>query len=76
MKNRDWLRSACVVCGVWVLAWTAGVGCSRGPRSAPVDAAKARETLRAALESWKKGDKVDALQKTSPAIYVIDTEWQ
>jgi hypothetical protein len=53
-----------------------GVGCSGGPRNAPVDAAKARETLRAALESWKKGDKVDALQGASPAIYVIDTEWQ
>lgn len=51
-------------------------GCSSGPRNAPVDAAKARETLRAALDSWKRGDKVDALQSGSPPIYVIDTEWQ
>src|SRR5262245_43463748 len=52
------------------------VGCSSGPVHAPVDAAKARETLRAALESWKKGDPSDALQKAEPAIYVIDNEWQ
>ena len=32
--------------------------------------------MRAALESWKKGDAVDALQSANPAIYVIDTEWQ
>jgi hypothetical protein len=51
-------------------------GCSRGFKHAPVDAAKARETLRTALESWKKGDKVDALQGASPPIYVIDMEWQ
>jgi hypothetical protein len=53
-----------------------GSGCPSEPRNAPVDAAKARETLRTALDSWKKGDKVDALQSASPPIYVIDTEWQ
>jgi hypothetical protein len=52
-----------------------GSGCS-GPRNAPVDAAKARETLRTALDSWKRGDKSDALQSASPPIYVIDMEWQ
>jgi len=43
---------------------------------APVDAEKARETLRTALDSWKKGDAVDTLQSANPPIYVIDTEWQ
>jgi hypothetical protein len=51
-------------------------GCSSGPVHAPVDAAKARETLGTALESWKKGDRVDALQSADPPIYVIDVEWQ
>jgi hypothetical protein len=51
-------------------------GCSSGPGHAPVDAGKARETLRAALESWKRGDRSDALQAGSPPIYVIDAEWQ
>jgi hypothetical protein len=41
-----------------------------------VDAEAARETLQAALESWKHGDKVDALQSADPPIYVIDMEWQ
>jgi hypothetical protein len=62
------------VATVLVLAVIAG--CSSGPVHAPVDAARARETLRAALESWKKGDKSDALQSASPPIYVIDSEWQ
>jgi hypothetical protein len=52
------------------------LGCSSGITNAPVNAAKARETLQTALESWKKGDKVDALQGASPPIYVIDMEWQ
>jgi hypothetical protein len=51
-------------------------GCSSGPVHAPVDAAKARETLREALDNWKKGDRIDALQSAEPPIYVIDTEWQ
>jgi len=58
--------------GLLVLA----TGCSSGPVHAPVDAAKARETLRAALDSWRKGDPIDALQRGSPPIYVIDVEWQ
>jgi hypothetical protein len=51
-------------------------GCSSGPVNTPVDAAKARDALRAALDSWKKGDKVDGLQKATPPIFVIDPEWQ
>ena len=53
-----------------------GSGCSSGINNEPVDAAVARDTLQKALESWKKGDKVDALQQASPPIYVIDMEWQ
>lgn len=62
-----------------VLVLAAGLlvlGCNSGPNNAPVNAGKARETLLAALESWKKGEKSDALQKASPPIYVIDSEWQ
>ncbi len=58
------------------LAWVMAPGCNSAIKNAPVNAAKARETLRAALDSWKKGDKVDALQGASPPIYVIDMEWQ
>lgn len=62
--------------GTGVALCMAGLGCSTGPRNAPVNAAKARETLRTALESWKRGDRVDALQAGSPPVYVIDAEWQ
>jgi hypothetical protein len=57
-----------------VFAGAAGPGCS--PRNAPVNAGLAQETLRKVLDSWKQGDKADALQKASPPIYVIDPEWQ
>lgn len=52
------------------------IGCSRGFHNAPVAAEKARDILQTALESWKKGDNVKALQSASPPIYVIDTEWE
>lgn len=67
IDRRQWLLAA----GGLALA-----GCSAGPQNAPVDAAKARETLRTALESWKRGEKVNQLQSASPPIYVIDTEWE
>lgn len=54
----------------------ASAGCTRKISSAPVSADKARQILQTALESWKKGDKVDALQGANPPIYVIDTDWQ
>ncbi len=69
-------RPVAVVLGTAALALGAAAGCSSGPVHAPVDAEKARATLRTALESWKKGDKVDALQAASPPVYVIDAEWQ
>lgn len=51
-------------------------GCSGGAPNAPVDAAAAQDALKAALDSWKRGDKPDALQKASPPVFVIDPEWQ
>lgn len=50
-------------------------GCARN-QNAPVDPALARETLRIALDTWKNGEAFDALQDASPAIFVIDSEWQ
>jgi hypothetical protein len=53
-----------------------GSGCGPEIQNAPVDADKARATLRTALESWKKGEPATALQNLSPPIYIIDQEWQ
>jgi hypothetical protein len=44
--------------------------------NAPVNASKARETLKTALESWKRGEKSETLQQSTPPIYIIDAEWQ
>jgi hypothetical protein len=52
-----------------------GAGCS-GKLNAPVNAPKARETLHAALESWKRGEPATALQSNSPPIYIIIPDWQ
>ena len=52
------------------------LGCSNRINNAPVNADKARDVLKIALESWKKGDKSDALQGAAPPIYIIDVEWQ
>jgi hypothetical protein len=65
----------------WPAAFAVGLagllaGCDRGPVETPVDADKARATLRAALDSWKKGEPATALQAASPPIYVIDPDWQ
>jgi hypothetical protein len=65
-----------LVCAALGLVGVFGTGCSQGFKNAPVQAGKAREVLRAALESWKQGDQVDALQHASPPVYVIDPEWQ
>ncbi len=70
LKPMRWLALASVI----VMPVTSG--CSRGPHNAPVAAEKAREILRTALESWKKGEPSNALEKAQPPIYVNDTEWQ
>jgi hypothetical protein len=51
-------------------------GCGSGPyESAPVNPEIARETLTSALESWKDGESIEALQEDSPAIVVQDFDW-
>ena len=59
---------------VFAIMGALGTGCSPGG-SSPVNANKARDTLRTALESWKKGDSAKALESASPPIYIIDQEW-
>ncbi len=63
---------ATTVCGFIGLV---AIGCSNSP-NAPVNAAKARETLQTALESWKSGEPATALESRTPPIYIIDQEWK
>ena len=51
-------------------------GCGSGPyESAPVNPEVARETLNAALESWKEGATIESLKADSPSIVVQDFDW-
>jgi hypothetical protein len=68
-------RIAWLACAAFAIA-AGGLACTPANLNAPVNAAKARETLRTALESWKNGDASTALEKASPPIYIIDPEWQ
>jgi hypothetical protein len=50
-------------------------GCSRRV-SLSLDENVARDSLKAALESWKKGDKQNDLQQRSPSIIMADESWE
>ena len=54
------------------LALLAGCG---GSLHAPAEADKGEDALRTALESWKKGNTPQTLQKAQPPIYLNDPEW-
>ncbi len=47
-----------------------GPGCNARARQA--DADRARAALRTALDAWKRGDNLDALQQLDPPIYFND----
>jgi hypothetical protein len=49
-------------------------GCGGGPPR-PADSSQAREALRAALDSWKAGQRPEDLARQSPAIHVKDVDW-
>src|SRR5262249_30492549 len=76
-REKPW-REVLLLIGIGLaLAWGLASGCSFGPeRAAPVDAPRAREALRTALESWKKGELPGALKSASPAITVQDMDWE
>ena len=50
-------------------------GCSRAPWAGTVDAPRAREALKTALDVWKKGDMPEVLKNDSPAITAQDLDW-
>lgn len=51
----------------------AGCGSSAAP---PADPHQATVSLKAALEKWKEGAPVNSLHQQSPAVYVLDEDWQ
>jgi hypothetical protein len=51
-------------------------GCSGSGGAGPVDAPRAREALKAALDGWKRGDVPASFATASPAMTVQDMDWQ
>jgi hypothetical protein len=50
-------------------------GCSGSQWGAPVDADRAREALKTALDAWKKGHTPATLKTSTPAITAQDLDW-
>jgi hypothetical protein len=60
--------------------WLAGslivlAGCGAGGAAEQADPAKAQEALRAVLDAWKSGAKLQELEKRTPPIHVKDLDW-
>jgi hypothetical protein len=58
------------------LAAALAAGCSGSGGARPVDAPRAREALRTALDGWKRGDAPSSFATASPAMTVQDMDWQ
>lgn len=59
----------------WILTCGCLAGCSdRGVKT--VDADGARQALRTALETWKKGGPIESLKEQSPSIVAQDLDWE
>ena len=51
-------------------------GCGGGHKLTPADPKKAAASLQTTLEKWKSGASIDALQKETPTVHVVDEDWQ
>ncbi len=80
---RSWKDRDGSLCGsLWVVAATLGVlvvclfsGCSGPSRANPVDSSLARESLKAALDHWKKGEDPKSLESSSTPMVAKDFDW-
>jgi hypothetical protein len=50
------------------------LGCS--PTAQQADPARARETLRRALDAWQNGESLEAFQGARPAVTVVEQQWR
>ncbi len=72
MKRETVFPVAALLLGAVLLA-----GCGGGvPTPKATEPKKAVATLQAALEKWKSGATIEALQKENPAVYAGDEDWQ
>jgi hypothetical protein len=73
-ERRRW-RSPMATLFALATAATLMPGCSGNGRAAAVDPARARDALKTALESWKRGETIDSLKSGSPSIVAQDFDW-
>src|SRR5437868_15487328 len=71
MKMRNLLTAAAL--GL-LLGSSSGCGSSAPPATS--DPNTARTILNDMMESWKRGDAIDAPTKLSPSVIVVDEDWQ
>jgi hypothetical protein len=72
---RQLIRRAALLSCVLLVLGLGVTGCSRGSRLS-LDENTARDSLKTALESWKKGDTQKALKDRSPSIIMGDDSWE
>jgi hypothetical protein len=66
-----WIVGACLA----ALATLLLPGCSNSSTAHAVDAPQARDALKIALNEWKKGESIKAVQTASTPLIVQDVEW-
>lgn len=76
MRTQTTLAPACRWRGAAVLALIVLSGCGQNAAPVVADQAQARQVLVATLESWKKGETVEALKNASPSVLVDDPKWK
>ena len=59
-----------------VLSLALTLGCTRSSLQGPADPEKARAALQDALESWQRGESVEAMRQRKPQVVVIDPDWE
>jgi hypothetical protein len=70
-------RPKVVLTGAAILLAVAFVaGCGGVPVPKETDPTKAVTVLKTALEKWKSGTSIDALQKETPPVYASDEDWE
>jgi len=67
-------RSFVFACGTILMLAAAGCG-SGPPQSAPVNPSIARDTLTAAMDTWKFGETPESMKDLTPAVIVQDQDW-
>lgn len=56
------------------LALLACLGC--GPTAQQADPEQAQQTLTRALDAWRRGDSLESLRSSAPAVTVVEPHWQ